>query len=259
MAALPSPHRTPRHEAQRPQKERQWYHQGAGFLLFATASAQTLDARFLQFLEPLPDSPSKKNRTHDIDDQGSDAESAELHPEDYLDADASDGESAPLLTAELPPQASTSKPLQATSALPALELPSPSRRPSKLSGPPSTARVAVPLGQDAVSYLHVRDERIAPEAQARSEPAGVPLIPPIVVSECPLCMRSFEDNDELNAHIDWCLSREAIRSAQGESDRSEQRKPESGVRDRDLKEWWKAGAAEERPKTRKAKRRKMNG
>jgi DNA polymerase kappa len=259
MAASPSPHRTPRHKAQRPQKERRWYHQGAGFLLFATVPAQRFDARFLQFLEPLPDSPSKKNRTHDIDDQGSDAEVAEPHPEDYLDSDASDGEGAPLLTAELPAQASMSKPFETASALSALEIPSPSRRPSKSSEPSSTTRVAVPLGQDAVSYLHVRDERIAPEAQARSEPSIPPISPTIVVSECPLCMRPFEDNDELNAHVDWCLSREAIRSAQGESDRSEQRKPEGGVRDRDLKEWWKAGAAEERPQTGKAKRRKMNG
>jgi DNA polymerase kappa len=229
---------------------------------FATAPAQRLDALFFQFLERLPDSPSKKNRIHDhdIDEQGSDAEFSEPHPEDYLDSDPSDGEGAPVPTAELPPQASTSKPFETTSALPALELPSPPRRPSKLPGPSSTTRVAVPLEQDAVSYLHVRDERIASEAQARSEPAGVPQISStIVVSECPLCMRPFEDNDELNAHIDWCLSREAIRSAQGESGRSEQRKPEGGVRDRDLTEWWKAGAAEERLQTRKAKRRKMNG
>ncbi|KAH9979034.1 hypothetical protein BGW80DRAFT_1442884 [Lactifluus volemus] len=211
------------------------------------------DDSITKFLERLPDSPSKKNRIHDhdIDEQGSDAEFSEPHPEDYLDSDSSDGEGAP---------ASTNKPFETTSALPALELPSPPRRPSKLPGPSSTTRVAVPLEQDAVSYLHVRDERIASEAQARSEPAGVPPISStIVVSECPLCMRPFEDNDELNAHIDWCLSREAIRSAQGESDRSEQRKPEGGVRDRDLTEWWKAGAAEERLQIRKAKRRKMNG
>ncbi|KZV59310.1 DNA/RNA polymerase [Peniophora sp. CONT] len=36
--------------------------------------------------------------------------------------------------------------------------------------------------------------------------------------ECPICASHFKDNDALNAHIDWCLSREAIRSAQAEGD-----------------------------------------
>jgi hypothetical protein len=112
--------------------------------------------------------------------------------------------------------------------------------------------------QDAVTHPHVRDERAVPEAQ--SELTGAPprsKSPAIAMSECPLCTRSFTDNDELNAHIDWCLSREAIRSAQGEGERSKQRTPEGGVRD--LKEWWKIGPAEERPGTRKVKRRKLKG
>jgi hypothetical protein len=82
--------------------------------------------------------PLRKQITHGVDDQGSDAEIVEPHPEDYLDSDASDGEGAPLPTADLPPQASTSKPLETASALPALEIPSPSRRPSKSSRPSST-------------------------------------------------------------------------------------------------------------------------
>ena len=78
------------------------------------------------------------------------------------------------------------------------------------------------------------------------------------VGECPLCMRSFADNDELNAHIDWCLSREAIRSAQVEGDgRSREGKTlEVGVRQ--PKEWWKGGSVEESAaRSRKPKRRKL--
>jgi DNA polymerase kappa len=78
------------------------------------------------------------------------------------------------------------------------------------------------------------------------------------VGECPLCTRSFADNDELNAHIDWCLSREAIRSAQVEGDgrTKERRKLEVGVRQ--PKEWWKGGSVEEGAgQNRKPKRRKL--
>lgn len=36
--------------------------------------------------------------------------------------------------------------------------------------------------------------------------------------QCPLCSRMFDtDNAGLNAHIDWCLSRGAIMSAQSEA------------------------------------------
>jgi DNA polymerase kappa len=158
---------------------------------------------------------------------------------------------------EPPPQASTSKPLE-TPTLPSFELPSPSCRLPELPGPTSTEQVTVPPVLDTVSHPHVQDERAVPEAQ--SELAGAPprsKSPIIAVSECPLCARSFTDNDELNAHIDWCLSREAIRSAQGDGDRSKQRKPKGGIGD--LKEWWKAGPAEEGPVTGKVKRRKLKG
>jgi len=64
------------------------------------------------------------------------------------------------------------------------------------------------------------------------------------------------DNDELNAHVDWCLSREAIRSAQVEGDGRERRKPEVNVRP--PKEWWKGGV-EGTPRSRKPKRRKLGG
>jgi len=184
-------------------------------------------------------------------------EFVEQDPEEDLNTDAWGGEGA-LTTTEPPPRpphASTSKRVETTSALPALELPSPSRR---QPGPSSTTRIAIPPAKEAISHSHVRDERTAPEA--RSEPAAAPprsTPTAIVASECPLCARPFTDNDELNAHVDWCLSREAIRSAQGESDRGEQSKPEGVARD--LDEWWKAGSVERRPETRKAKRRKLKG
>lgn len=77
------------------------------------------------------------------------------------------------------------------------------------------------------------------------------------VGECPLCAQSFVDNDELNAHVDWCLSREAIRSAQVEGDGRERKKPEVSVRP--PKEWWKGGSMEGTPRSRKPKRRKLGG
>lgn len=80
----------------------------------------------------------------------------------------------------------------------------------------------------------------------------------VAVGECPLCTRSFTDNDELNAHIDWCLSREAIRSAQVEGDRRERIKTDVGVQH--LKEeWWKGGSAEITDVSRKPKRRRKLG
>jgi hypothetical protein len=70
----------------------------------------------------------------------------------------------------------------------------------------------------------------------------VPPISPTII----VYMRPFEDNDELNAHIDWCLSRELFVLRRVRVTGSDRRKPEGGVRHRDLKEWWKAGAAEEK-------------
>jgi DNA polymerase kappa len=71
--------------------------------------------------------------------------------------------------------------------------------------------------------------------------------------ECPLCTRSFADNDELNAHVDWCLSREAIRSAQVEGDGRERGKKPTADSVRHTKEWWKGGPVEgsQKPKRRK--------
>jgi len=78
-----------------------------------------------------------------------------------------------------------------------------------------------------------------------------------VASDCPLCARQFSDNDELNAHVDWCLSREAIRSAQAEGDKSERKKPES--RSEGIQEWWKAPSLEGNVQNRRKKRRRLEG
>jgi DNA polymerase kappa len=100
------------------------------------------------------------------------------------------------------------------------------------------------------------DECTVPEVL--SDPAKAPLASDSTTateSECPLCTRPFTDNDELNAHVDWCLSREAIRSAQIEGDRSERSKLEVGAQH--LKEWWKGGSVEGTAGSRRPKRRKL--
>jgi len=80
-----------------------------------------------------------------------------------------------------------------------------------------------------------------------------------VAGECPLCSRSFADNDELNAHVDWCLSREAIRSAQVEGEGREQRKKPAVDSVRHPEEWWKGGSVEGTARSRKPKRQKLEG
>ena len=102
---------------------------------------------------------------------------------------------------------------------------------------------------------------IAPESsEVHLQPTAAPPEPTLAVaaSECPLCMRPFSDNDELNTHVDWCLSREAIRSAQAEGDKTKPTKPES--RTKVIQEWWKApsleGGAQQK---RRRKRPKLEG
>jgi DNA polymerase kappa len=104
------------------------------------------------------------------------------------------------------------------------------------------------------------DEEESTAPKARSDPTNAPQASTsttAAVGECPLCTRPFKDNDELNAHIDWCLSREAIRSAQVEGDRRERRKTDVGVEH--LEEWWKGGSAESTATSRKPKRRRKLG
>ena len=107
-----------------------------------------------------------------------------------------------------------------------------------------------------------RHRIIAPESsEVHLQPTTAPPEPTLAVaaaSECPLCMRPFSDNDELNTHVDWCLSREAIRSAQAEGDKTKPTKPES--RSTVIQEWWKApsldGGAQQK---RRRKRPKLEG
>lgn len=149
----------------------------------------------------------------------------------------------------------------------ASEITSPSR-PSKPRstgpiGPTGSTRVAVSDWQDQVSRKyggqHMGDDDDGTVPEAQSDPVKVPpaSTSTTVMGECPLCTRPFTDNDELNAHVDWCLSREAIRSAQVEGDRSDRSKPEDGAQH--LKEWWKGGFVEGTAGSRKPKRRKLGG
>ncbi|KAI0295820.1 hypothetical protein B0F90DRAFT_1637231 [Multifurca ochricompacta] len=212
--------------------------------------------------DPLSNHSPKKGRTHD-DSEGqyldiSDMECVESNLEEDLNGDAWDGENG---LPKVEPHASTS------STLPTFESPtsgvrSPSR-PTKPSEPRGTALTAsahwvtVSDWQDAISRQEgsssrqeTRDQRVMAYAQGSPKSTST-----AIVSECPLCTRSFTDNDELNAHVDWCLSREAIRSAQAKSGKSERRKLESSTKD--LQEWWKVGSAEGKVDNRKAKRRKL--
>lgn len=98
-----------------------------------------------------------------------------------------------------------------------------------------------------------------PSSEVHLQPSKVPPEPTTaaVASECPLCTRPFSDNDELNAHVDWCLSREAIRSAHAEGDKTERKKPESHPKG--IQEWWKAPSLEGSIQNRRRKRRKLEG
>jgi DNA polymerase kappa len=98
-----------------------------------------------------------------------------------------------------------------------------------------------------------------PSSEIHIQPTKAPPEPTTAAaaSECPLCMRPFSDNDELNAHVDWCLSREAIRSAQAEGDKTERKKLES--RSEGLQEWWKAPSLEGNVQDQRRKRRKLEG
>ncbi|KAI0036965.1 hypothetical protein K488DRAFT_75721 [Vararia minispora EC-137] len=55
-------------------------------------------------------------------------------------------------------------------------------------------------------------------APASSQPSSSS--PEVETLACPICSGTFRDNDTLNSHIDWCLSRDAIRTAQAEGSKS---------------------------------------
>ncbi|KAA1471783.1 DNA/RNA polymerase [Dentipellis sp. KUC8613] len=83
---------------------------------------------------------------------------------------------------------------------------------------------------------------------------------------CPICAQACADNDSLNTHVDWCLSREAIRSAAAEGDGGQasagakpQSKSSASARQEEAgkecsKEWWKVGPCERHlPESKKSK------
>jgi hypothetical protein len=150
--------------------------------------------------------------------------------------------------------------------------PSTSEIPSPPCSSPSKPRAAArraaiqdedPQKQGGLHHHMSEDEEESTVPNAPwSDPANVPLASTststtAAASECPLCARPFTDNNKLNAHVDWCLSREAIRSAQVEGDRRERIKTDVDVQH--LKEWWKGGFAESTAASRKPKRRRKLG
>lgn len=104
-----------------------------------------------------------------------------------------------------------------------------------------------------------------PSSEMHLQPTEAPPEPTspavAVANECPLCTRPFSDNDELNAHVDWCLSREAIRSAQAEGDKTKKIKPDSCSKgsSKGIQEWWKPPSLEGTDQNRRKKRRKLEG
>ena len=183
------------------------------------------------------------------------------------------GEPRPSTSGHRPPPMFAPGP-SSTSEIPSPSSSSPSkpRDATRPMMPTSSARVAVLQWQDEDPQKqgglhHMReDDDDDEESTARkarwTDPANAPLaststVTTAAASECPLCTRPFTDNDELNAHVDWCLSRQAIRSAQVEADRRERGKTDVGVPH--LKEWWEGGSAESTAPGRKPKRRRKLG
>ena len=122
---------------------------------------------------------------------------------------------------------------------------------------------------EASSSRHIITPQL-PSSEAHLQPTKAlqePSTSATVASECPLCTRPFSDNDELNAHVDWCLSREAIRSAQAEGDKTKRTKPDSRSKEshakeshsKGIQEWWKAPSLEGDAQNRGRKRRKLEG
>ncbi|TFY79901.1 hypothetical protein EWM64_g4108 [Hericium alpestre] len=92
------------------------------------------------------------------------------------------------------------------------------------------------------------------------EPADLPQL------ACPICGQICTDNDALNAHVDWCLSREAIRTAAAEGDHGGVKSKEKAKHigrekgDDGHKEWWKTGGTvNDKGKTRKSSKPRKKG
>lgn len=111
-------------------------------------------------------------------------------------------------------QPSVRKPRPPTSA-PAPSASTSRPRSSSMSNKPQSARQASSNATSANAPGSPSPQRVGPSEE--------------IVQTCPVCSKSIEtDNDGLNAHIDFCLSRGAIMEAQAATSSShDPRKPKS--------------------------------
>lgn len=110
------------------------------------------------------------------------------------------------------------------SATPADSRPARSRPPN--SAPPTASQSTVkPVSSGSSRQPNVRASSTAPSVSSSTTRKHRPRSPSLraasesapgaVTQTCPICSRTMvTDNDGLNAHIDFCLSKEAIREAQ---------------------------------------------
>ncbi|THH16729.1 hypothetical protein EW146_g3950 [Bondarzewia mesenterica] len=139
-------------------------------------------------------------------------------------------------------------------------------RPKPLSSIASTStRPSVSDWQDQISLLPSSSSRPRTTVVSHSDsiPSGSSVkLPPHSIGKdshrnsfeaenesglaCPLCAQVFSNNDLLNSHVDWCLSKEAIRAAQtdvgtaaGKGARTKVERESQGDDKKGLQEWWK--------------------
>ncbi|KAJ3007023.1 hypothetical protein NUW54_g1544 [Trametes sanguinea] len=92
----------------------------------------------------------------------------------------------------------------------------PSVKPSSSSGPSSRSLVTKPSSNKDYPLPRSASPPSMPGSLVLND--GTPLGTSSSALECPICSRVLEtDNDGLNAHIDFCLSKQAIREAQAAS------------------------------------------
>ncbi|KAI0066045.1 IMS-domain-containing protein [Artomyces pyxidatus] len=233
-----------------------------------------------RFFEPVGGSPSKRQKTHHDDgreDDGDDdtmpgfhehepdLEFTELQEEHGgWDGDEAEAEAEDDLPTIAAVSNTTNRPRPPVSApLASPSRPSSRAKPHSSTGLKPTARTSAAKWQDDISAEAGLSSEPSPRISTSkaldehmdSVPSDLP---------CPLCACSFVDNNALNAHIDWCLSREAIRAAQVEAGERKtgmnKKKPKMdketnivshGVSD-GRTEWWKAQTSD-KEKSRKRK------
>ena len=99
----------------------------------------------------------------------------------------------------------------------------PLARPRPPNSAPPTSSQEKPMSSGPSRLPNVRASSIAPSASSSTTRKRRPQSPSLrsestpgaVTQTCPICSKTIvTDNDGLNAHIDFCLSKEAIREAQ---------------------------------------------